>query len=327
MENIQKKSAILGAYQFHQGNTTSIAPPEVSVHHSADGYQWVHLHYDTEDTKSMLSNCGLEDNVIEALTADQTRPRTTSLSQGVLTILRGINNNPNAEPEDMISLRIWFNNKFIVTTRMQGRKLTFVEKLKELFEQNRPPETIGAFVAVLMESMVDDISTIIETIESKITNFESEAITTAHLDSRRSEVVQLRRQIAAIRRHLTPQREAMDGLNRVQLGFTEKDLFDIKQQSDRTFRHLEDLDLARERAVFLHEEIRNFVSEQQSGRMYFLSIITAIFLPLSFITGVFGMNVAGMPGIDNPDGFLFILLGMGVLAVIILLIIYIKRWF
>lgn len=324
MENTQQPPLIC-AYELDQGKSAPISPAEVSVYHTVKGYQWIHLHCDTEETKPALVKMGLEENAIEALTAYQTRPRTVNLNQGVLTILRGINNNPNAEPEDMISLRIWFNDQFIVTTRMQGRSLTSVEQLKRRFDQNKAPETVGAFIALLMESMVDDISTVIESIESKISDLESEAVTTAHLD-RRSVVVQLRRKIAAIRRHLAPQREAIDGLNRVQLGFTDKESFDIKQQSDRTFRHLEDLDLARERAVFLQEEFRNFVSEQQNARMYFLSIVTAFFLPLTFITGVFGMNVGGLPGLDNPDGFLYLLFGMGGLAAIISIIIYIRRW-
>lgn len=325
MENTQQESPLICAYQIDQGKSIQVKSSELALEHRLQGYQWVHLRYDTEETKRTLDKLGLEGNAIEALTAEQTRPRTANLSQGVLTILRGINNNENAEPEDMISLRVWFNGQFIVTTRMQGRSLTSVEKLKHRFELAKPPETVGAFMALLMECMVDDISTVIESIESKISDLEAETMTSARLD-RRSEVVQLRRQIAAIRRYLTPQREAMDGLNRVQLGFTDKDSFDIKQQSDRTFRHLEDLDLARERAVFLQEEFRHFVSEQQNARMYFLSIVTAFFLPLTFITGVFGMNVGGLPGLDNPDGFLYLLLGMGGLAAIISIIIYLRRW-
>lgn len=325
MQNTQKQPLLLGAYQFHQGKSASLMQKEIAINHSADGYQWVHLHYDAEDTKQHLTQFGLEENVIDALSAEQTRPRTTNLSNGVLTILRGINNNQNAEPEDMISLRIWFNRQFIVTTRMQGRKLAFVERLKSLFEVNKGPESVGAFMAVLMEFMVDDISTVIDAIEAQVAEMESETVSISQLD-RRSEVVQIRRQTAAIRRYLAPQREAIDGLNRVQLGFSEKELFDIKQQSDRTFRHIEDLDLVRERAIFLHEEFRNFVSEQQNARMYFLSIITAIFLPLSFITGLFGMNVGGMPLINHEGGFLYLTLGMGTLAIIVLLIIYIRRW-
>jgi len=43
--------------------------------------------------------------------------------------------------------------------------------------------------------------------------------------------------------------------------------------------------------------------QEQSNRMYALSIVAAIFLPVTFITGIFGMNVAGLPGIDYPYAF------------------------
>ena len=46
-----------------------------------------------------------------------------------------------------------------------------------------------------------------------------------------------------------------------------------------------------------------------------LSIVAAIFLPLSFVTGLLGMNVAGLPGVENPHGFLLsaiVMIGLGI---------------
>jgi zinc transporter len=61
--------------------------------------------------------------------------------------------------------------------------------------------------------------------------------------------------------------------------------------------------------------LRNRIAEQQGMRMYVLSLVTAIFLPLSFLTGIFGMNVAGLPGTENPQAFT--LLGVSMLAIAI----------
>ena len=60
--------------------------------------------------------------------------------------------------------------------------------------------------------------------------------------------------------------------------------------------------------------------------MYLLSIVAAIFLPLSFLTGVFGMNVAGLPGLENPKAFSYLALGMGLLAVGLLGFMRWRRW-
>ena len=60
--------------------------------------------------------------------------------------------------------------------------------------------------------------------------------------------------------------------------------------------------------------------------MYVLSMVTAIFLPLSFLTGVFGMNVGGLPGTESQDAFTLLMGSMGVLAVIMLIAMLWKRW-
>jgi zinc transporter len=54
-------------------------------------------------------------------------------------------------------------------------------------------------------------------------------------------------------------------------------------------RYVEDLDLGKERAMVLQDELRNRIAEQQGMRMYVLFLVTAIFLPLSFLTGVLGI--------------------------------------
>ena len=56
----------------------------------------------------------------------------------------------------------------------------------------------------------------------------------------------------------------------------------LRQEADRIMRHLEDLDLARERAVVLQEELLSHIAQEQNARMYVLSVVAAIFLPLTF---------------------------------------------
>ena len=142
----------------------------------------------------------------------------------------------------------------------------------------------------------------------------------------RQSLADLRRQAATIRRFLAPQRDALDTLFRFS-GFLEQDqAFFLREQTDRIARYVEDLDLARERAVVLQDELRNRIADQQGMRMYVLSMVTAIFLPLSFLTGVFGMNVAGLPGTESPDAFTLLMSAMGGLAVVMLIAMLWKRW-
>ena len=82
----------------------------------------------------------------------------------------------------------------------------------------------------------------------------------------------------------------------------------------------------RERAVLLQDELRNRVAEQQNQRMYVLALVTAVFLPLSFLTGVFGMNVGGLPGVESTSGFLYVASFMGVVALVVGIWMKFRKW-
>ena len=91
-------------------------------------------------------------------------------------------------------------------------------------------------------------------------------------------------------------------------------------------RYLEDIDLARERLVVMQEEFLAQQAQQQNSRMYVLSVVAAVFLPLTFVTGLLGMNVGGLPGLDNPDGFIASVVVMIVAAAGLIAFFRWKRW-
>ncbi|MEX2367325.1 MAG: CorA family divalent cation transporter, partial [Pseudohongiellaceae bacterium] len=143
----------------------------------------------------------------------------------------------------------------------------------------------------------------------------------------RIQVSSLRRQAATTRRYLAPQRDALDALYRQAKNILDQDhVYEIHEQSDRIVRYVEDLDLVRERALVLQEELMNRIAQEQNARMYVLSIVAAVFLPISFLTGLFGMNVAGLPGVEDPEAFLIVAVLMGLTVAGILLYFRNKKW-
>jgi zinc transporter len=91
-------------------------------------------------------------------------------------------------------------------------------------------------------------------------------------------------------------------------------------------RYLEDIDLARERLVVMQEEFLAQQAQQQNARMYVLSVVAAVFLPLTFVTGLLGMNVGGLPGLESPNGFVVSVVVMLVSAAGLLAFFRWKRW-
>ena len=146
--------------------------------------------------------------------------------------------------------------------------------------------------------------------------------------SLRFDLANLRRQTITLRRYLAPQRDAFAKLVIEKLGWLDDDSrLRLREISDRLIRHIEDLDAVRERAAVTQEELLSRLSEQMNTRMYVLSMVAAIFLPLGFLTGLLGINVGGIPGAENPWAFLLFLLFLVGIVVAQMLWFRHKKWF
>jgi zinc transporter len=257
-----------------------------------EGFTWVHLQCDAIDARQAMSALNLTGSVIDSLEALDTRPKTVQIDDGLLIYLRGINKNPDADPQDMVSLRIWFTQHGIVSARRLGRSLLSVEDVRDQLDQGMLVPNPGGLVLELIKQVVVRIGEMVDILDEELVGFETaDEITTRA----RQRLAVVRRQAAAIRRYLAPQRDALDALYRANALLSTEQAFSLREQTDRMTRYVEDLDLARERALVLQDELRNRIAEKQGMVLYVLSLVTAIFLPLSFLTGIFGMNVGACP--------------------------------
>ncbi len=269
------------------------------------GVLWVHLSCtDPEAILWLKEKSGLESLIVEALLSEGTRPRATVMGDGILLTLRGVNLNPGADHEDMVSVRIWAEEARIITTRR--RSLLSVTGLLDSFFSGQGPLTSSEFINTLVELLTAYIEETVEDIEDQTSALE-EQVMISHDRRLRSQISGLRRKTIMLRRYLAPQREA---ITRLQIEkthwYTERDKRHLYETANSLIRIVEDLDSLRERANVAQEELVNILSEQINSRMYILSLVTAVFLPLSFLTGLLGINVAGIPGADNPWAFLII---------------------
>lgn len=289
------------------------------------GLLWVHLDFTEAGSRQWLEQkSGLDSNIVDALLADEGRPRSMQQGDGWLVMLRGVNTNRGAEPDDMVAVRVWLEPGRIISTRR--RRLQSMQDIRSALDSGKGPATAGGFLVALLDGLTQRISEAVDNLEEQIEGAESRTSNESSLVLQ-MQIADLRRQCARLRRHLSAQRDALEQLVR-QGGapFTKDDVRMVREAGDQIIRALEDLDLARERAMVAHEEFVARVAQEQNARVYLLSIVAAIFLPLGFLTGLFGMNVAGLPGLEDPDAFMTVSGIMLGLAVIALIIFRFKRW-
>jgi zinc transporter len=232
--------------------------------------------------------------------------------------------NEGSEVEDMISVRLWLEKDRVITA--SRRPLKSLERIRQVYEQGNGPASPAAFAIELISALSSFIGDVTDGIESKLEQAEDN-VNDANSILKNSPFSVVRRQSARIRRYLSPQREALDSLVRnPEPVFDQSHAAELREQTNLITLVLEDLDLVRERALVAQEEFLGMIANEQNNRMLLLSIIAAIFLPLSFLTGLMGMNVAGLPGTENNWAFGIIVALMTSIAVLILLLFRARKW-
>lgn len=304
------------------GSGRQIEWSQVPAWRLEQGLLWLHFDYTDCDVQSWLrEQSGLEPVVAEALLTEETRPRATAIGSGLLLALRGVNLNPESQPEDMVSIRLWVDEGRIISTRR--RRLLSVGDMMQRLQAGRGPINAAGLVAMLADMLVWRMSDTVEALEDKVDELEDRVMDTGSA-AMRSQLALLRKQTITLRRYLAPEREALARIlvEKVQW-IDEPSRIQLREVSDRLQRHIEDIDAVRERAAVTQEELLSRNSEQLNSRMYVLSVVAAIFLPLGFLTGLLGINVGGIPGAEYPQAFL-VFIGILLLAVILQLVVF--RW-
>lgn len=290
------------------------------------GCLWLHLDLTAPWSSEWLEQkSGLDPVVIESLLTVESRPRVTRIKGGVLLAFRGVNLNEGATPDDMIGIRVWLDEHRVITS--QRRDLRSVDDVLQALKIGEGATTASGIVTELASRLVTRMSDTVDNLEELIADLEVQTLHTTDRDTRFA-LANLRRQIIALRRYLSPQREALASLIGIKLSWIlDVDRLSLRETSDRLLRHLEDLDAIRERASVTQEELQSRIAEQQNVRMYVLSIVAAIFLPLGFLTGLLGINVGGIPGADNPASFWIFVVVLLVIVAGLLAFFRNRRWF
>jgi zinc transporter len=270
-----------------------------------DGPLWVHLDRGHEVAVRWIeSDAGVNPVVADALCAEETRPRCTAVNDGLVLILRGVNLNPGADPEDMVSLRLWTDGKRVVSVQM--RKVMAIEDVRAKLAEKRGPTGPGDLVVEIADRLVERMGPTLADIDDQIDNLEEEIVAGAVADLRGG-LANLRQKAIVLRRYIAPQRDALGRLQaEPAAALSDTGRLHLREISDAVTRYVEDLDAARERAAVVQDQIANRIAEEMNRRMYLLSVVAAIFLPLGLITGLLGINVGGIPGADTPWAFGFV---------------------
>ncbi len=305
------------------GSGKHVAASDLQNELRSDSPNWVHLDRNHPDTRAWLDQAiaFLDPVIIDALLEEETRPRIVVIGDGAIIILRAINHNPGSEPEDMLSFRLWIDSKRIIS--LQGRTIRAMEDLVRVLKGKTCPRNSGEFLSVMLETLLDPMQPVLNEIEDDIDATEEKLmISPSHSLSK--ELTEIRRSAILLRRYIAPQREVFGQILASNLSWlSPHDHRHLQESQHNVIRYIEDLDLIRERAQVVKDELQSAFAAKLSRNTFLFSVMTAIFLPLTFVTGLLGINVGGIPGASHGNAFWTITL---ILVAIMAIEIAVFRW-
>lgn len=309
-----------------QGGGREIDWDGVAAWTPADGTLWVHINTDGARANDWVrAESGVAPAIAETLLEPgDHRPRVQAGDGTMLAILRGVNFNPGADPEDLIGLHIWIEERMIVSVRR--RRVRTGQVIRERLMEKTGPRDVGAFLVLVNELLLEPLADQVNQIDEHIDEIE-ESLVREEYDDIRGPLREARQITIALRRYLAPQRDALAKLAATTnvAWFSDENRAYIREIADGTTRYVEDLDSLRERASVIQEELTTQLAERTNKTIYVLTIFSAILLPAALLTGLFGINVGGMPWVKSDVGFWIILGGVPVLAVLVIGFLKLRR--
>ena len=278
---------------------------------------WAHLDGRDEEAMRWLDDeaHALPPTARFNLTTAETRPRCQPLHEGVIINLRGPRQSAEDEGDELVSIRIWAERGRVVSVTY--RHMAGLENLRERMEHGEFLDP-GDFIAALAVQISHQLDPVVADLGDQVDDCEL-ALSADGFALRRN-IAKARSTAISYRRFIVPQRQALEAMSQLEYGWIEdEDRIHLREAADRFARMAEELEAVRERSALLHEQITDLRAEKIDRRSLIIAIVALIFLPLTFVTGLFGMNVDGIPYAHHPLSFwavtgFSLLVGLGVAA-------------
>jgi zinc transporter len=292
---------------------------EEGAAYAGPGFVWIHIEGTDEEGLALLAGQAIPDVASNALVATETRPRCDVIEEGALINLRGPAAGELDDTDRLVSIRMFIRaGKVNSVTR---RPLSATELVRAQMESGTitdPGDLVSAFARAISKQLDPQVAALGDSLD----DCESELDDSRALYGLRTTIARIRSEAIAFRRFVAPNRDALETL--AELGFdwlSEEDRLHIREAADRFARMTEELEAVRERSALLHEQLTDLRGEQMENRSLLISIVAFIFLPLTFVTGLLGMNVEGIPYAKEPWAF------WGVVAFCVLIGALVLGWF
>ncbi|MBR7800327.1 transporter [Undibacterium fentianense] len=286
---------------------------------ATDHFIWLHFNLSNASTERWLrehSQCPNE--FYDILHQGSRSTRIEHADQQLIAVINDVVHDFSFDPSEIATLWLSISPRVLISTRR--KPLKSVDHLRDAVNRGEIFQSSMVLLTHLLRDQADVLTEIVRITISRIDEVEDHLLAD-RLSKRRANLGELRRVLVRLQRLLAPEPAALFRLlQKPPNWMSENDVRELRQSSEEFAVVLSDIASLQERIKLLQEEIAAHVNEQNNRSLFVLTIVTVLALPINITTGLFGMNVGGIPYSQHEFGFWIVIL-------IVSLITGIAGWF
>jgi magnesium transporter len=271
--------------------------------------------------------CGIHLLVLEDVLNVNHRPKAEYFDDYIFVILKMLtyaDDNGVGVESEQVSL-IWGSN-YVVT--FQEREGDVFEGIRDRIRNNKGivrKEKACYLAYLLIDSVVDNYFAVLEKLGERVEEFEERVIKDPSYEIV-GNIHDLKRELIELRKSIWPLREVLGVLYKEDSDMTKPCAVYFRDVYDHTVEIMDIVETYREMASGLLDVFLSSLSNKMNEVMKVLTMIATIFIPLTFIAGIYGMNFKYMPELDWKWGYPLVLIVMVFISICMVLYFKRKRW-
>lgn len=308
---------------YHRREFSVISEVELTV--NSDFVKWLNIYglQHKEAFKSIIRQNKLDDFLVNLLLDDDHRNKVIELDNCIFMTLKTI----HYKNDDFISEQMFFIASPTFLWSIQEIKGDYFGHIRERIMQNKGvvrKKNADYLLYLVIEAIIDNYFEAYETLIANMSHFKDldnvkpSPEFAVKLENNKQDLFELKKAISSLR-------DAIGRLDKIELENFETNYFsELREQANYM---IDDIDFDLQQLESSINLMFNIQSHRLNEVMKTLTILSAIFIPLTFLAGIYGMNFIDMPELKAENGYYKLMAVMGGLTILIILYFTKKGWF
>ncbi|MDE0637618.1 MAG: magnesium/cobalt transporter CorA [Candidatus Poribacteria bacterium] len=302
---------------------------ECAAFKNAETVTWIHIQgiHEADFISEIGEHFDINSLILEDIMNPTQLPKIEVFDEYIFMILRTLRYNPDTCSVSDEPINLIIGQNYVILIQESGEKLFKPIHNRIVNQHGRIRKMQSGYLAyALIDLIVDNYFIVVEQINDQIELVEEETITNPTPEILKK-INHLRQQLLLLRKPILPLRDVIN-----EVISDETPIF--KDETDQYFRDVNDhliqviqtLEILRMSVSGLFDTYSSALNHKMNEVMKVLTIVATLFIPLTFIAGIYGMNFKIMPELETQWGYPIVLSIMGLIGITMFIFFKIKKW-